>query len=379
MMEPARSGSQTHADLLRFRAAMDGSGDAIYLVDRASMRFVDVNATACARMGYSREELLQMGPQDLLNATREQIERLYDATISAGTGGTTSESTARTRDGRVSTTELHRRALCVDGEWIIVSIARDITQRKCMEQALLDSEERFRLTFELAGSGIANVDLEGRFQHVNRSLCDMLGYGAAELVGRSVKTLSHPEDRNSTDLERARVRAGEIESMHAHKRYLHKNGATVWVHLSVALVRGADGSPRYEIAVFDDETERRKAEIALYDSIEKLRVFTDNVPVMTASWDENLRCSFANRHFARFYGAAVGDLLGKHVRDIIGADVYAEAAAGMARALQGHPVTYQRTRASANGPPVHLEVKLLPNTGDDGRVQGLFSVTTDIT
>lgn len=65
-------------ELQRFRDAMDMSGDAIYLVDRATMRFVDVNRTACERMGYTREELLQMGPQNLLRESRQAIERVYD-------------------------------------------------------------------------------------------------------------------------------------------------------------------------------------------------------------------------------------------------------------------------------------------------------------
>src|SRR5580765_5817419 len=79
-------------ELQRFRDAMDMSGDAIYLVNRATMRFVDVNQTACQRMGYSREELLEMGPQDLLRDSRENIERLYDDVIAAGTAGTTMQS-----------------------------------------------------------------------------------------------------------------------------------------------------------------------------------------------------------------------------------------------------------------------------------------------
>ncbi len=243
-------------ELSRFRAAMDTSGDAIYLVDRTTMRFVDVNQTACTRMGYSREELLRMGPQDLLAQGFEEIERMYDEVIAAGEQGTTVESTARTKDGRLSTTELQRRAMRTEDGWIIVTIARDITERKRFEQALRESEERFRLTFELAGSGIANVDLSGRFTVVNRSLCEILGYPEAELVGKVVKDFSHPDDRDNTDAARARVRRGELDSMRSRKRYLRKDGATVWVDLSVALVRNAKGEPLYEIAVFDDETER---------------------------------------------------------------------------------------------------------------------------
>jgi diguanylate cyclase (GGDEF)-like protein/PAS domain S-box-containing protein len=267
--------AQTHEELSRFRIAMDMSGDAIYLVDRETMRFVDVNQTACTRMGYSREELLGMGPHDLLTSKREDIERLYDEAIAAGATGTTMESSARTKDGRLSTTELHRRALRMGGRWIIVSIARDITRRKQTEQALQESEQRFRLTFEHAGSGIAHVDLEGRFLRVNLSLCNILGYSSEELAGRTVKEFSHPEDRDRTDAGRALMRKGEIDSVRSEKRYQRKDGETVWVALTVALARDAGGSPMYEIAVFDDISahklsEERIQRIAHHDSLTNL-------------------------------------------------------------------------------------------------------------
>jgi len=255
-----RQRRQTRDELLRFRLAMDGCGDAIYLVDRATMRFVDVNQTACARMGYSRDELLQMGPQDLLAEGREEIERLYDAVIATGAAGMTTESSARAKDGRDSTTELHRRALRVDGRWTIVSIARDVTRRKQVEQALHDSEQRHRMTFEYAGSGIAHVDLNGRFVSVNRSLCALLGYAEDELVGRIVKDLSHPEDRDKTDTGRAQVLSGQLDSMKVEKRYLRRDGETIWVVLTIALARNDDGKPLYEIVVFDDITLRKQVE-----------------------------------------------------------------------------------------------------------------------
>ena len=129
-----------------------------------------------------------------------------------------------------------------------------------MEQELLESEQRFRLTFELAGSGIAHVSLEGHFLRVNRSLCSILGYAEKELIGRTVRELSHPEDRDKTDTGRARVRAGDLPSARFQKRYLRKDGATVWVDLTVAVVRDAAGEPLYDIAVFDDATERKAAE-----------------------------------------------------------------------------------------------------------------------
>ena len=77
--------------------------------------------------------------------------------------------------------------------------------------------------------------LDGYFLRVNRSLCQILGYTKDELVGSSVKELSHPEDRDLTDAERERVREGDLETARFEKRYLRKNGAVVWVDLAVAL------------------------------------------------------------------------------------------------------------------------------------------------
>jgi diguanylate cyclase (GGDEF)-like protein/PAS domain S-box-containing protein len=129
--------------------------------------------------------------------------------------------------------------------------------------SLRASEERFRQTFELAGSGIAHVSLAGRFVTVNRRLCEMLGYAADELLVRSVKDVSHPDDRDATDAERSRMLAGRSDSARFEKRYVRKDGAVVWVDLTVALVRSADGEPQHEIAVMDDITGRKEKEAAL--------------------------------------------------------------------------------------------------------------------
>jgi len=247
-------------DLRRFRLAMDESADIIVLIDRASMRFVDANLTACRLLGYTREELLALGPHDVLPASREELERAYDRLIADPTTAGGMNSFYRCKDGSMRPFESTRRVLRSDGRWIIAAISRDIRERIAVEKAMRDSESRFRETFERAGSGMAHVDLDGRFLRVNRKLCQMLGYAPEELVGRSVKELSQAEDRDVTDAQRARMRAGEMESVQFEKRYRHKSGAVVWVDLTVAVVRDADGVPQYEISILDDVTTRKEGE-----------------------------------------------------------------------------------------------------------------------
>ena len=153
-------------------------------------------------------------------------------------------------------------------------------QRCRAEEALRESEARFRQTFELAGSGVAHVSLDGRFLRVNRSLCRILGYPEHELVGRSVKEISHPDDRHATDAARQHVRMGEADWIRAQKRYLRKGGAVVWVELTVALARDPEGNPLYEIAMLEDITERRNAESAMRESETRFRTLTE----LTSDW-----------------------------------------------------------------------------------------------
>ena len=128
-----------------------------------------------------------------------------------------------------------------------------------------------------------------------------------------------------------------------------------------------------------DVTARKRSEQALRDSVEKLRLFADNVPAMTVSWDENLHCRFANKMFAGFFGLAVADIIGKHAREVLGEEVYREVENSFVQVLRGHPVTYRRIRKLQNGESRHLEIKLLPHSGDQGKILGCFEVTTDIT
>jgi len=107
------------ADLQRFRSAMDVTDEAIFLVNRTAMRFVEVNEAASQMLGYSREELLELGPMDLVTTPREQLEALYDAII-AGKGRSGSIESAYRKDGSVFPAEVHRHAQREGEDWIIV-------------------------------------------------------------------------------------------------------------------------------------------------------------------------------------------------------------------------------------------------------------------
>jgi len=144
----------------------------------------------------------------------------------------------------------------------VVLMHEDITERKQAEEELRESEERFRRTFEQAAVGIAHVGTDGHWLRVNRRLCDIVGYEKEELLGLTFQDITHPDDLE-TDLEGARqLLAGEIETYSSEKRYFRKDGSTVWIYLTVSLVRSPSDEPRYFISATEDITERKRVEEA---------------------------------------------------------------------------------------------------------------------
>ncbi|WP_092612576.1 EAL domain-containing protein [Janthinobacterium sp. YR213] len=123
-------------DLRRFRLAMDATADAIFLVDRAGMCFVDVNQTACRMLGFEREDFLRVGP-GRAHEGESQLEELYNKLLAGDQGGPMTELQLQRKDGSPLSVEVQRRTLRSGQSWILVAVARDITERKDAEHRLM--------------------------------------------------------------------------------------------------------------------------------------------------------------------------------------------------------------------------------------------------
>ena len=145
----------------RFRAAMDASADAIFLADQRSLRLLYVNETACRRLGHTREALLGTPIFELLGKTREQVVREYDDIVAAGNRGVRSETRYRRGDGEQRWTELHRKALFTADGAVIVTVARDISERKAQQEKI---ERLSRVHAMLGGINAAIVRIRDRDQ-----------------------------------------------------------------------------------------------------------------------------------------------------------------------------------------------------------------------
>jgi len=159
-------------------------------------------------------------------------------------------------------------------------------ERQVAELAFRQSEERFRATFFQAPVGIAHTGLHGEWLLLNDRLCEILGYAQAELRGKTFLDITHPDDLEANIVARRRLLAGEIDSWSMEKRYIRKNGVTVWTRICVSLARDQHHLPQYFISVIEDITDRIQAERSLRESEQRLRLA---LSAGVGVWDCDLR------------------------------------------------------------------------------------------
>ncbi|QIN82147.1 PAS domain S-box protein [Rubrobacter tropicus] len=199
----------------------------------------------------------------------------------------------------------------------IVGISTDITRRKQAEQALRESEERFRAAFDSAAAGMALTSPEGRWLQVNRSMCEITGYAEEELIGTDFQSITHPEDLRE-DLEgMGRLLSGEARYHYGEKRFLHKDGHPVWVFLSASLVRDAAGEPLYFVAQVQDITGSKRDKEILQKLSRQNEMILASAGEGIYGLDIREMTTFANPAAEKMLGYEAGELVGRHQHVII--------------------------------------------------------------
>jgi diguanylate cyclase (GGDEF)-like protein/PAS domain S-box-containing protein len=187
------------------------------------------------------------------------------------------------------------------------SVTEDTTGRQELEQ-------QYRETFEQAGVGIVHTSLEGRYLRVNRRFCEMLGYSAPELVGRTAGDFTHPDDRDKNARNRQLLWDGTLDKLVDEKRCIRNDGRVIWTNRTVSLARDAAGKPMYFIRVIEDITERKEVE-------ERYRATFDNAPVgIMHTSVEGYRILRANRRLSEMLGYTQEELLRMTSTDIVHPD-----------------------------------------------------------
>jgi PAS domain S-box-containing protein len=243
----------------KFSQAFRNSPNVMSITDMETGKYLEVNDAHEKAFGYKREEVIGHSSVELgimpASPARDAVVRLLKERGRI----LNQELEATTRDGR-KLTMLHSAELIeLGGRQCVLRVSHDITDAKRAEEALRESEKRFRSYFELASVGFSITSRELRFMAVNDEYCRILGYSREELLQKTWDELTSPEDMPANESLFDQAIAGKLDAYTFSKRLVRKDGRVINTTVSARCVRRPDGSPDYFVGLLLDITEREQA------------------------------------------------------------------------------------------------------------------------
>lgn len=256
-MEKAREESEG-----KFRELFHNVNDAIFLYritdgDKPG-KFIEVNDVACQRLGYSREELLNMTPADINAYLEEPQFSSYINRIKL-IGRLTVEAVHKAKDGIIIPVEISTHIFSLGEDKAVLSVARDISERLKHRRILQESEEKFRLLYNEAPVPYQSLDENGNFIDVNNSWLEVMGYSKDEVIGRNFTDFMIQEDRPKfPGFFRKFKEVGEIHNRIS--KMVKKDGTVITAEIEGRIARDENGNFRQTHCIFQDITQKLKNE-----------------------------------------------------------------------------------------------------------------------
>ncbi|HBL25493.1 MAG TPA: hypothetical protein DD490_01520, partial [Acidobacteria bacterium] len=339
---------QVEKELRLTQFLVDHAADAAFWAD-AEARFFYVNEAACSSLEYTREELLTLRVPDILRPSDAHLFEEIAKVARVQGRPVTFESVQVTRAGRELPVEVTFNCLAWGGREFFCAFTRDITERTRVQQALRESEERYRSLFDGVPIGLYRSTPEGRLLDANAALVKILGFPSREaLLEVDVNEVYvDPEDRHGWQRELAR--AGGVHTFESRLRRF--DGRIIWTRFSLQASRDETGRIlRYE-GVLEDITDRRQAEAALRASEERFRALVQNASDLIAILEADGSVRYESPSHRRLLGHRPDDFAGKSFLDLVHPEDRALVAAGL-RHLADQPheiVTLEYRRRHRNG------------------------------
>jgi PAS domain S-box-containing protein len=342
----------------RFSKVFKASPHPITITTLDEGHYVDVNEAALRASGYSYEEMIGHTADELqIFAEPEGRVKLIGAFKDGCIRNL--EIRLRTKSGEVKQLLMSAEIINLKGQPCILSISNDITERKQIEEALRESEERYRRIVETAYEGIWTIDAEWRTEYVNQRMATMLGCAAPEMAGRSLYDFVFEEDVAKVQHRREQRKQGQSDEF--DHRYRRQDGSVLWAHVSASPIHDENGKFIGSLGMFTDITERKWDELNTKFLVEldlELARLTEPEEIEQTAIDRlgeylNVeRCSFleieddhSNVH--REWRRKSSSVIGRHAHaDYVPPEVSQEFLQGMMVAIND-VATDPRTRAFA--------------------------------
>jgi PAS domain S-box-containing protein len=245
------------------------ANDFILLIDN-NLRIVEANDSALENYQYTREEFIGMSIEQIRapEALSTLAGNLSDLNENESA---TFETVHRRRDESTFPIELSSRIVIIEGLKYYQTIGRDITERKRVENTLVESEERFRKIFEESPFSIIMTGKDLAILKANLSFCKMVGYSEEELKSFTFRNFTHPDYISNDEVSIMKLMAGEIPVYHTEKGYIRSDGHYIWGSTTVSLIRNKQGEAQFFLVMIEDITARKKADSELDKSVSLLK------------------------------------------------------------------------------------------------------------
>jgi PAS domain S-box-containing protein len=380
-----KQAEEAYNDILeRYRSIVTGSIDGVILCG-AGGEVLTANPETERIFGLSESDLALAGLAGVIGDADGGLSRAL-ATLSA-TGRFRGELTGLRAGGETIPLEVSASGFPHKGGpdhsvWIV----RDVADRKEAESVLRESEEKFRRTFDQSPIGASILSLDYRFLRVNDALCRITGYAADELLGMSMLHVTHPDDVAETVAWAERLLAGEFDRYEIDKRYVRQDGGTVWVHLSVRLIRDVAGRALYLMPMVQDVTERVRAEQEMRELLaekEGLRLNLEAIfraiPDAIVVVDTKMRVVKTNRALTDV--CFVGDILtGPGGQQVVSGACRRGCFSALRETLATQrPVIEYRVECKGQNPGRVVVINSMPLSGESGQFVGAVLIIRDIT
>lgn len=363
----------------KYKSILENSLNAHFLI-RPDGYILEANKAALGMFGYTIDEIRALGRSGIIDTTDPNLAVYIEKREK--TGFASAELIGIRKNGE-RFPHLISSVSFMDSNGVqrtSVSMV-DITERKKAEENLRLSEAEFRAAFEYSALGMYLMEISGEWIRVNESFCRILGYTKRELMSRTLKDITHPEDRDKDLPLVEEVLNGSKKSFHLEKRFIHKSGTVVWVHQASSVVHDIDNKPSHWTVQIQDITEQKNIENTLREERELLRTLIDNIPSGIFVKDLQSKKLLVNKAECDFMGVKdSSEILGKDDFELFPLDFARITIAEDQEVFKtGKPIVNREQIVTwIDGSTRCLLSSKIP-LYDKGEISGLLGITYDIT